>query len=129
MQPKKYSNPKIVMLNVELELKAEKTNAEIRIDNVEVTTSNGDDGYVCVGITCRIISPLLMLSGPSCMTSWRRFTRVGQRLCSQSCPLGMWPPSILLTGEHSCMYVCTHMHSHTHAHTRTPSSCITQLVV
>ena len=36
MQPKKYSNPKIALLNVELELKAEKTNAEIRIDNVEV---------------------------------------------------------------------------------------------
>lgn len=35
MQPKKYSNPKIALLNVELELKAEKTNAEIRIDNVE----------------------------------------------------------------------------------------------
>jgi len=35
MQPKKYKNPKIVLLNVELELKAEKENAEIRIDNVE----------------------------------------------------------------------------------------------
>ena len=36
MQPKKYLNPKIALLNIELELKAEKTNAEIRIDNVEV---------------------------------------------------------------------------------------------
>jgi len=36
MQPKKYTNPKIALLNVELELKAEKTNAEIRIDSVEV---------------------------------------------------------------------------------------------
>merc|ERR1712126_49302 len=35
MQPKKYKNPKIALLNVELELKAEKENAEIRIDNVE----------------------------------------------------------------------------------------------
>merc|ERR1719187_1742766 len=35
MQPKKYKDPKIVLLNVELELKAEKENAEIRIDNVE----------------------------------------------------------------------------------------------
>lgn len=35
MQPKKYDNPKIAMLNVELELKSEKENAEIRIDNVE----------------------------------------------------------------------------------------------
>jgi len=32
-QPKKFENPKIVILNVELELKAEKENAEIRIEN------------------------------------------------------------------------------------------------
>ena len=36
MQPKKYSNPKIAMLNIELELKAERDNAEIRVDNVQV---------------------------------------------------------------------------------------------
>ena len=36
MQPKKYQDPKIALLNIELELKAEKENAEIRIDNVEV---------------------------------------------------------------------------------------------
>jgi T-complex protein 1 subunit eta len=36
MQPKKYSNPKIAMLNIELELKAERDNAEIRLSNVEV---------------------------------------------------------------------------------------------
>lgn len=35
MQPKTYKNPKIAMLNVELELKSEKENAEIRVDNVE----------------------------------------------------------------------------------------------
>ena len=35
MQPKKYQAPLIAMLNVELELKKEKENAEIRIDNVE----------------------------------------------------------------------------------------------
>ncbi|KAL3864473.1 hypothetical protein ACJMK2_006152 [Sinanodonta woodiana] len=35
MQPKTYKNPKIAMLNNELELKAEKENAEIRIDNVQ----------------------------------------------------------------------------------------------
>jgi T-complex protein 1 subunit eta len=37
MQPKKYENPKIALLNVELELKAEKENAEIRVDNVQVS--------------------------------------------------------------------------------------------
>ena len=40
MQPKKYKNPKIAMLNVELELKAEKENAEIRLDNVKVRAQN-----------------------------------------------------------------------------------------
>ena len=37
MQPKKYTSPKIALLNVELELKAERTNAEVRVDNVEVS--------------------------------------------------------------------------------------------
>lgn len=35
MQPKKYENAKIALLNIELELKAEKDNAEVRVDNVE----------------------------------------------------------------------------------------------
>merc|ERR1712066_635713 len=35
MQEKHYQNPKIALLNVELELKAEKDNAEVRVDNVE----------------------------------------------------------------------------------------------
>ncbi|XP_033757631.1 T-complex protein 1 subunit eta-like [Pecten maximus] len=35
MQPKNYVNPKIALLNVELELKAEKDNAEVRVDSVE----------------------------------------------------------------------------------------------
>lgn len=36
MQPKTYNNPKIALLNVELELKAEKDNAEVRVNCVEV---------------------------------------------------------------------------------------------
>lgn len=35
MQPKKYNSPKIALLNVELELKAERANAEVRVDSVE----------------------------------------------------------------------------------------------
>ena len=35
MQQKKYVKPKIALLNVELELKAERDNAEIRLDSVE----------------------------------------------------------------------------------------------
>ena len=38
MQPKKYKDPKIALLNIELELKAERDNAEIRVDSVEVRT-------------------------------------------------------------------------------------------
>lgn len=34
-QPKKFENPKIILLNIELELKAEKDTAEIRIENPE----------------------------------------------------------------------------------------------
>merc|ERR1719312_1734998 len=35
MQPKTYKQPKISLLNIELELKAERDNAEVRVDNVE----------------------------------------------------------------------------------------------
>lgn len=35
-QRKLYKNPKIVCLNVELELKAEKDNAEVRVEEVSV---------------------------------------------------------------------------------------------
>lgn len=35
-QPKSFKNPKIVCLNVELELKAERDNAEVRIEQVSV---------------------------------------------------------------------------------------------
>lgn len=39
MQPKRYVNPKIALLNIELELKAEKENAEVRVNSVEVSTA------------------------------------------------------------------------------------------
>ena len=35
-QPKSFKNPKILCLNVELELKAERDNAEVRIEHVAV---------------------------------------------------------------------------------------------
>lgn len=35
MQPKSYTSPKIALLNIELELKAERENAEIRLESVE----------------------------------------------------------------------------------------------
>ncbi|OAF65401.1 T-complex protein 1 subunit eta [Intoshia linei] len=35
MQSKKYENPKIALLNIELELKSERANAEVRVDNTK----------------------------------------------------------------------------------------------
>ena len=35
-QPKSFKNPKILSLNIELELKAEKDNAEVRVEDVTV---------------------------------------------------------------------------------------------
>ncbi len=35
-QPKKLEKPKVVCLNVELELKAERDNAEVRVEEVSV---------------------------------------------------------------------------------------------
>lgn len=40
MQPKRYDQPKIALLNVELELKAEKDNAEVRVKSVEVSNQS-----------------------------------------------------------------------------------------
>lgn len=37
-QPKKFTDPKIIALNIELELKSEKDNAEIRIENPDVSS-------------------------------------------------------------------------------------------
>lgn len=34
-QPKKFENPKVIMLNIELELKAEKENAEVRVESTK----------------------------------------------------------------------------------------------
>lgn len=34
-QPKKFNNPKVIMLNIELELKAEKDNAEVRVNSTK----------------------------------------------------------------------------------------------
>ena len=45
MQPKSYKNPKIAMLQIELELKAERDNAEIRLDNVQVREGVGGRSY------------------------------------------------------------------------------------
>ena len=58
MQPKSYSKPKIALLNVELELKSEKENAELRIENVQVGQVELSDVFVVLSIS--------LLSGYCC---------------------------------------------------------------
>ena len=67
MQPKRYENPKIALLNIELELKKEKENAEVRIDNVEeyqvrrgIVGGNGWDWWLVAEVLlCRCSRRLL----------------------------------------------------------------------
>ena len=52
-QPKSFKNPKILSLNVELELKAEKDNAEVRVEDVSVCRACGYScGYIISNILC-----------------------------------------------------------------------------
>ena len=48
-QPKSFKNPKILSLNIELELKAERDNAEVRIEHVDV---NLDSKIIGLSIDC-----------------------------------------------------------------------------
>lgn len=52
MQQKKYLSPKMAMLNVELELKAERDNAEVRVDNVQVCVSPNPQSTLSSGRAC-----------------------------------------------------------------------------
>jgi chaperonin GroEL (HSP60 family) len=60
-QPKHFENPKILCLNIELELKAEKDNAEVRVKEVSV-----------IFIKFRNIKQLLTQSGRSFTKSWKK---------------------------------------------------------
>ena len=68
MQPKKYKNPKIALLNVELELKAEKDNAEIRVHTVEVGFPSGDAFWVRA-LVCRLLSYVSQVPGDTSMSA------------------------------------------------------------
>lgn len=57
-QPKKIVKPKILLLNLELELKAEKENAEIRIDNPDVRQKLSLLLFLSVSF---LLSPLMSL--------------------------------------------------------------------
>lgn len=61
MQPKKYENPKIALLNVELELKAERDNAEVRVNNVEVRKNQST--FPVTGTLCLLRCDDIMMGG------------------------------------------------------------------
>ena len=89
MQPKQYTDPKIALLNIELELKAERDNAEIRLESVEVLTVVLSFHYSVLTVLngCRNTKRSLMPSGPSCTRNWRNCTRAVLRSYSPSCQL------------------------------------------
>lgn len=67
MQPKTYTKPKIAMLNIELELKAERENAEVRVDNVEVNSSTHTRIHAC---TCTLHPLQQLTNGPAFYTGF-----------------------------------------------------------
>ena len=88
-QPKKFLNPKILLLNIELELKSEKENAEIRyvasfkrvycmcspsvLMILFVSPLSTDYQTLCS------TNQLLMLNGTLFMTSWTSVFKVAQK--------------------------------------------------
>ena len=75
MQPKQYTDPKIALLNIELELKAERDNAEVRLESVEVSTLfnriSRSQNYMFKKMIYRSTKRWLMQNGPFCMTNWK----------------------------------------------------------
>lgn len=67
MQPKKYNNPMIALLNVELELKAEKDNAEIRVHTVEVGPTSWLEAWSWSAFWAKVLG-LCGSLGPSCFS-------------------------------------------------------------
>ncbi|KAK1909921.1 T-complex protein 1 subunit eta [Pyrenophora teres f. teres] len=86
-QPKTFKQPKIVCLNVELELKSEKDNAEVRVSRSQNTRR------------------LSTRSGRSSTTRWKRYTRRGPRLCLASSLSVIWQHSTLQTATSSVLDV------------------------
>ena len=87
------------MLNVELELKAEKENAEVRVTNVkdyQVCTLIQDHIRAIEKVQSIIVfRPLSTPSGTFCTKSWSRSMHPVPRLFSPNCQLATLPPSTL----------------------------------
>src|ERR1700737_3495387 len=93
-QPKSFKNPKILCLNVELELKAEKDNAEVRVEQVSVTNTQTP---LITGIPsycgCRVADYFPETRGDRCDWSKSRSLKVTYR---RSCNAIFCRPRYLL---------------------------------
>lgn len=99
MQQKKYLKPKIALLNIELELKAERDNAEIRLDNVAVRFSYPIILFLHLKYLSRNIKKSLMRNGPFFMINSKNFIKWVQPWYYRNYQLGTWPHNILLIGK------------------------------
>lgn len=97
-QPKKFKDPKILLLNLELELKAEKDNAELRIEDPSVMLPFSFPHLSCrINSCCRSTNPLLMPSGGSSMRSLISSSSLVPKWYSHDLLLEILPHSILPT--------------------------------
>lgn len=104
-QPKKFLNPKILLLNVELELKAEKENAEVRLENPDVSDAkkrpafsvspevrasrgSGTTAQRCLAVHfLRTTSPSWTRNGISFTTNLTPSSKAARRSCCLNCRL------------------------------------------
>ena len=85
-QPKLFHDPKIVCLNVELELKSEKDNAEVRVEQVSVRTITSLLPHMTTDRPSRSTKLLSMPNGRSSSRSFRLWRIPAPRLSSRSSP-------------------------------------------
>ena len=106
-QPKSFVNPKVLCLNVELELKAEKDNAEVRVNEVSVSIDRGIGGFSRIGLLNiwghvhsidRNTKPSLTPSGRSSTGNSTPSSRPAPKSSSRVSPSATWPLSTLPTG-------------------------------
>jgi hypothetical protein len=92
-QPKTFKDPTILCLNIELELKAEKDNAEVRVEQVSVLWNSK------LPLTSRNIKQSSMPNGKSYSRNSRPFTKQEPRSSFQNFPSA--------TSQHSTLQIAT----------------------
>jgi hypothetical protein len=101
-QPKTFKNPKVLSLNVELELKAEKDNAEVRVEQVSVNS-------LIYSSDCRNIKRLSMQNGKLFSRNWKLLPPQVQKLSFQNCQLVILQHNTLQTVTFSVLDVLPQM--------------------